>query len=536
MNSSVTHHNTTTVVNINNHSKLNDPSLFKNTQQQQQSSASNCINGCYPCLHCQCGCHSANTMKVSETAYLDSLPTGCRFLPTDKELIVHYLRKKINNQNLPKTKISEANVYGYHPKDLTANYPQAIEGIWYFFSSRDRKYARGNRPRRSAGPGYWKANGIVRVIKDNEVKIGNRKLLIYYEGHQPNGTKTSWMMHEYVVEGYETRQPLGSDDKKFDDYVLCKIYKNGRMEQPCVTSNESHPRAKTRAKKAKRQVENPIILQVENNVAVQQPSQNSNPTIHHGESRSGANTRAKEAKRQVMVRDQCARVVSSQDINPTIFQVENNVAVQQPNQDSNPTSRHGESHLRTKTRAKEAKRQVMVRDQHARVVSSQDINPTIFQVENNVAAQDFKNMGSLYDLIMKSATRDPKHVETSSLQPTRAPLVHQSCPTRLDHNFSLQKPPFSPPTQQRSQSLPPVHRHGHPGMYMFDPSSNPPSPQVALTAFQDDNECDGCVIFEQNIKLMIAKDGYGDLNFDDNDRFQLNRHKQMDTDESKKHA
>ncbi|KAM0024541.1 putative transcription factor NAM family [Helianthus debilis subsp. tardiflorus] len=122
MNSSVTHHNTTTVVNINNHSKLNDPSLFKNTQQQQQSSASNCINGCYPCLHCQCGCHSANTMKVSETAYLDSLPTGCRFLPTDKELIVHYLRKKINNQNLPKTKISEANVYGYHPKDLTGIY------------------------------------------------------------------------------------------------------------------------------------------------------------------------------------------------------------------------------------------------------------------------------------------------------------------------------------------------------------------------------------------------------------------------------
>ncbi|MFS7914933.1 putative transcription factor NAM family [Helianthus anomalus] len=139
MNSSLTHqYNTTTVVNINNHSILNDPTLFKNTQQQQQqsSSTSNCINGCYPCLHCQCGCHSAHTMKVSETAYLDSLPTGCRFLPTDKELIVHYLRKKINNQNLPKTKISEANVYGYHPKDLTGIYVLYIlSSFLYFFFS-----------------------------------------------------------------------------------------------------------------------------------------------------------------------------------------------------------------------------------------------------------------------------------------------------------------------------------------------------------------------------------------------------------------
>lgn len=93
------------------------------------------------------------------------------------------------------------------------NYPQAIEGGWYFFTSRNRKYVNGKRPSRKAGTGYWKATGPDRVIKDNGVKIGGKKSLVYYEGRPPNGTKTNWMMQEYVVEGYE-RKRLNLQDMK----------------------------------------------------------------------------------------------------------------------------------------------------------------------------------------------------------------------------------------------------------------------------------------------------------------------------------
>ncbi|KAD4384452.1 hypothetical protein E3N88_24620 [Mikania micrantha] len=96
--------------------------------QQQPSSASNCIDGgadrsvicCFSCVRCHCGCHAAMTMAVDSTVEgdnLDSLPIGYRFVPTDEELI-DYLMKKIKNETLPKTKISEAHIYRDHLKDL----------------------------------------------------------------------------------------------------------------------------------------------------------------------------------------------------------------------------------------------------------------------------------------------------------------------------------------------------------------------------------------------------------------------------------
>ena len=49
---------------------------------------------------------------------LNSLPPGYRFYPTDAEIIVFYLRKKIDHQSLPPNKIIEVNLYGYDPDEL----------------------------------------------------------------------------------------------------------------------------------------------------------------------------------------------------------------------------------------------------------------------------------------------------------------------------------------------------------------------------------------------------------------------------------
>ncbi|KAI3716678.1 hypothetical protein L1987_67715 [Smallanthus sonchifolius] len=412
---SVTHPNAnnddaTAVVNIGNHCQIQFQQLSPIQNTQQPSSASSCINGgvdpfgCDPCVHCHCGCHRASM----ETAYLDSLPIGYRFLPTDEELIVHYLWKKIKNENLPKNRISDANVYGNHPKDLAGT-----------------KYGRGTRPSRSAGSGYWKATGLDRAVKVNGTKIGGRKNLVYYEGHQPKGTKTSWMMHEYVVEGYG-RQRLGLDDMKLDDYVLCKIYKK-RMKKEVVTDQEPSV----------------VSSDQDENISIDIQEQN-------------------EQVGQVMVLDQQAHVVSNQD-----------VVVQHSNQNLNPTIPGSNQDMNPGgiTGAKEVKRQVMVRDQPARGDSSQDIK-----------------MGSLYDLMTFSTTP----VQMTSFQPMSAPLGDQSCPTRFDHKYTLQNPPYFPPP-----------------------------PQLAPAAFQDSNDFDGGDTIKQNIELMYANDGYDGLSFDDNFQFQL---------------
>ena len=58
---------------------------------------------------------------------LDSLPPGYRFNPTDGEIIVDYLRKKVDHQPLPMDKIIEVNLYDHDPDQLA--------GSCYLYSS-----------------------------------------------------------------------------------------------------------------------------------------------------------------------------------------------------------------------------------------------------------------------------------------------------------------------------------------------------------------------------------------------------------------
>ena len=52
---------------------------------------------------------------------LNSLPPGYRFNPTDAEIIVFYLGKKIDHQPLPPNKIIEVNLYAYDPDELAGS-------------------------------------------------------------------------------------------------------------------------------------------------------------------------------------------------------------------------------------------------------------------------------------------------------------------------------------------------------------------------------------------------------------------------------
>ena len=73
---------------------------------------------------------------------------------------------------------------------------------WYFFTPRARKYRNGNLPNQVVvGYGYWKATGVEKKIKDNEIVIGVKKRLIFYKGEPTISVKTNWIMHEYTVSG-----------------------------------------------------------------------------------------------------------------------------------------------------------------------------------------------------------------------------------------------------------------------------------------------------------------------------------------------
>ncbi|KAJ9702731.1 hypothetical protein PVL29_004454 [Vitis rotundifolia] len=182
---------------------------------------------------------------------LNSLPPGYRFNPTDAEIIVFYLKKKVDHQPLPPNKIIEVNLYAYDPEELAARYKPSGNDEWFYFTPRDRKYRNGQRPNRSVEGGYWKATGADKEIKFEDRTVGYRKVLVFYRGSPPKGVKTNWIMHEFrVAEPPEPPRRTGVNDMRLDECVLCKVYRKDkrvckRSRHESGVDESGSPRPKT---------------------------------------------------------------------------------------------------------------------------------------------------------------------------------------------------------------------------------------------------------------------------------------------------
>ncbi|RWW35878.1 hypothetical protein BHE74_00059168 [Ensete ventricosum] len=130
------------------------------------------------------------------------LPPGFRFHPTDEELVVQYLKRKVLCCPLPAAVIPEINLSKYDPWDLPG------DGERYFFSLREATYPNGSRSNGATLSGYWKATGKDRPVVasgSNEV-VGMKKVLVFHRGKPPRGSRTEWIMHEYrCLAACETR-------------------------------------------------------------------------------------------------------------------------------------------------------------------------------------------------------------------------------------------------------------------------------------------------------------------------------------------
>ncbi|GKC61276.1 NAC transcription factor 56-like protein, partial [Tanacetum coccineum] len=168
------------------------------------------------------------------------LPPGFRFHPTDEELVVHYLKKKVESVPIPAAIIAEIDLYKFDPWELPAKAAFG-EQEWYFFSPRDRKYPNGARPNRAATSGYWKATGTDKPVMTagGTHKVGVKKALVFYGGKPPKGVKTNWIMHEYrLMDNKTISKPPGFEAAKnkgtlrLDDWVLCRIYRKSLTQRP----------------------------------------------------------------------------------------------------------------------------------------------------------------------------------------------------------------------------------------------------------------------------------------------------------------
>ncbi|XBI19836.1 hypothetical protein VPH35_061265 [Triticum aestivum] len=173
---------------------------------------------------------------------------GVRFVPTDQELILFYLRSKLRGDPPPTSLVRDDDVYAEHPQILTTRLGPSVEDYWYVFTQRSRKYAKGGRPSRSTGDtGRWKSVGKNTPVTYGKEKatIGFRNSLAYEVFVYDDGgdskkkriEKTEWKMMEFV--DVDSNRPVSSDSNfmLLNDWVLCRITrkpekKKGEEEDP----------------------------------------------------------------------------------------------------------------------------------------------------------------------------------------------------------------------------------------------------------------------------------------------------------------
>ncbi|KAL3528063.1 hypothetical protein ACH5RR_012719 [Cinchona calisaya] len=150
-----------------------------------------------------------------------SLPPGFRFHPTDVELVMYYLKRKVMGKKLCFQAISELNIYKFSPWDLPDKSCLKSKDLeWFFFCPRERKYACGDRMNRATETGYWKTTGKDRPVVYNHSSVGMVKTLVFHQGNAPRGQRTDWVIHEYRIED----KNLADMGVAQDTYVLCKVF------------------------------------------------------------------------------------------------------------------------------------------------------------------------------------------------------------------------------------------------------------------------------------------------------------------------
>ncbi|KAI4381341.1 hypothetical protein MLD38_007420 [Melastoma candidum] len=165
------------------------------------------------------------------------LPPGFRFHPTDQELVLQYLRRKVYGCPLPASVIPEFDVCRSDPWDL----PGDRERERYFFSTKEAKYPNGNRANRATISGYWKSTGIDKAVlaavsKNRSQVLGMKKTLVFYRGKPPRGSKTDWIMHEYSLAKVDApnQRNGGVDASAIGNWVLCRIFLKRRNNDPMI--------------------------------------------------------------------------------------------------------------------------------------------------------------------------------------------------------------------------------------------------------------------------------------------------------------
>ncbi|XP_021820162.1 NAC domain-containing protein 72-like isoform X2 [Prunus avium] len=152
---------------------------------------------------------------------LRSLPPGCRFYPSEEQLLCCYLSNKNDAdpaQSGGYDLIRELDLYDHDPFDLpdSACYSYGHAGRkrhWFCYTVRVLK-------ERRAKSGYWRRKGRDRDVvgRGGKAVLGRRTSFVFYLGNSPNtAVRTDWVLYQYA-----------QVDHVMASFVLCRVFVRSR--------------------------------------------------------------------------------------------------------------------------------------------------------------------------------------------------------------------------------------------------------------------------------------------------------------------
>ncbi|ESR43718.1 hypothetical protein CICLE_v10013730mg [Citrus x clementina] len=157
------------------------------------------------------------------------LPVGCKFLPSEEQLVRYYLFNRISGIPTPFVEyfVKDVDLYDYEEswdiwKQFGGSNLEDGEDL-YFFTHLKKKSINGSRINRKVGSGAWQgedAGELVLSCNSNR-PIGSKKIFRYENDNSPHNR--CWIMHEYTLNA----SLLPQNHHSSNDCVLCRLRKNG---------------------------------------------------------------------------------------------------------------------------------------------------------------------------------------------------------------------------------------------------------------------------------------------------------------------
>ncbi|KAK9669872.1 hypothetical protein RND81_13G160200 [Saponaria officinalis] len=149
------------------------------------------------------------------------LPIGFRFRPTDEELLVHYLKRRVMSLPLPASVIPSIHIFNFDPFSLSGD----LKEKRYYFCKRQGEFGNKFTKVIPTSSGFWKFSSKCKHILSSGDKndvVGTRKTWRFYQvSSQPHRhcSKTRWLMHEFQL-----ADSTQNETHDAGNWVVCRIF------------------------------------------------------------------------------------------------------------------------------------------------------------------------------------------------------------------------------------------------------------------------------------------------------------------------